>query len=88
MFGACEGATATSRTTRLTTIASRPISERIGGNQEFTVSANDASKASLPDAASRSTGAPAYIELWKESCNEGQGIRELIGRTFSMAAPY
>lgn len=59
------------------TIASRPFAGRVGGNQEFTVPAEDAS---LPDASavfswrqSFSTHAFADIELWKESFIEGVG---------------
>lgn len=61
-------------------IASRPFAGRIGGNQEFTVSADDASFIKIPDAASSFTwhqsfylSAFADIELWKESIIEGVG---------------
>ncbi|EUC40762.1 hypothetical protein COCMIDRAFT_30348 [Bipolaris oryzae ATCC 44560] len=61
-------------------IASRPFAGRIGGNQEFTVPADDASTNLLPDAAavfswrqSFSSRAFADIELWKESFIEGVG---------------
>lgn len=59
------------------TISSRPFAGRIGGNQEFTVPAEDAS---LPDAAAvfswrQSFGLHAFsdVELWKESFIEGVG---------------
>lgn len=61
-------------------IASRPFAGRIGGNQEFTVPADDASANLLPDAAavfswrqSFSPRAFADIELWKQSFIEGVG---------------
>ncbi|EUC33943.1 hypothetical protein COCCADRAFT_36297 [Bipolaris zeicola 26-R-13] len=61
-------------------IASRPFAGRIGGNQEFTVPADDTSVNLLPDAAavfswrqSFSPRAFADIELWKESFIEGVG---------------
>lgn len=62
------------------TVSSRPFAGRIGGNQEFTVPAEDASLTLLPDAAaifslhqSLSPRAFADIELWKESFIEGVG---------------
>ncbi|KAL6153780.1 hypothetical protein ACJQWK_01820 [Exserohilum turcicum] len=61
-------------------ISSRPFAGRIGGNQEFTIPAEDASKTLLPDASaifswhqSFSLRAFADIELWKESFIEGVG---------------
>lgn len=61
-------------------ISSRPFAGRIGGNQEFVVSPDDASLASIPDAAaifswheSFHTSAFADVELWKESSIEAIG---------------
>jgi hypothetical protein len=61
------------------TISSRPFAGRIGGNQEFILSADDAST-TLPDAAaifswhqSFYPHAFADIELWKEAFIEGVG---------------
>jgi hypothetical protein len=62
------------------TISSRPFAGRIGGNQGFIVSADDASFTTLPDAAaifswhqSFYPRAFADVELWKESFIEGVG---------------
>jgi hypothetical protein len=62
------------------TVASRPFAGRIGGNQEFTVPAENASLTLLPDAAavfswrqSFSPRAFTDVELWKESFIEGVG---------------
>lgn len=61
-------------------VSSRPFAGRIGGNQEFVVSADDASFTSIPDAAAIFSWAQSFyprafadIELWKESCIEGVG---------------
>jgi hypothetical protein len=61
-------------------VSSRPFAGRIGGNQEFVVSAHDASYTSIPDAAaifswhqSFYPRAFADVELWKESFIEGVG---------------
>ncbi|KAF1844555.1 uncharacterized protein K460DRAFT_246560, partial [Cucurbitaria berberidis CBS 394.84] len=61
-------------------VASRPFAGRIGGNQEFTVSADDASFTKIPDAASSFSWAQSFspsafadVELWKESIIEGVG---------------
>ena len=62
------------------TVASRPFAGRIGGNQEFTVSADDASFTRIPDAAPSFSWAQSFypsaftdVELWKESIIEGVG---------------
>lgn len=62
------------------TLSSRPFAGRIGGNQEFVLSADDASFTSMPDAAaifswhqSFYPRAFADVELWKESFIEGVG---------------
>lgn len=61
-------------------LSSRPFAGRLGGNQEFVVSSDDASLTSIPDAAaifswhqSFHTSAFADVELWKESFIEGIG---------------
>ncbi|KAH7392895.1 aquaporin-like protein [Pyrenochaeta sp. MPI-SDFR-AT-0127] len=62
------------------TLSSRPFAGRIGGNQEFVVSADDASFTSIPDAAAIFSWAQSFYprafadaELWKESFIECVG---------------
>lgn len=61
-------------------ISSRPFAGRIGGNQKFVVSSDDASYALIPDAAALFTWHQSLslrgftdVELWKESLIEGVG---------------